>query len=180
MQNWKEGNVWSSTVYSCDFHEGRQHFITLLMFVLNFVLFFNLFTVDNISSHCWCLCWILLSKDNLTINMQLLLLLWPAKFSQPGTISVRGTVLYRASSFLNALPLYKCVVLLSGQSVVCLQLVSYVLGQLSGVQLLVHKLGKVVIWGGGIHPADVSPQSPALCTFKGPSTLAPRKRLDSY
>ena len=34
-------NVWSSTVYSCDFHEGR-YFITLLMFVLNFVLFFNL------------------------------------------------------------------------------------------------------------------------------------------
>ena len=31
--------------------------------------------------------------------MQLLLLLLPAKFSQPGTISVRGTVLYRASSF---------------------------------------------------------------------------------
>ena len=58
MQNWKEVNVWSSTVYSCDFHEGRQHFITLLMFVLNFVLFFNLFTlvifmkVDNILSHC--------------------------------------------------------------------------------------------------------------------------------
>ena len=54
MQNWKEVNVWSSTVYSCDFHEGRQHFITLLMFVLNF----NLFTlvifmkVDSISSHC--------------------------------------------------------------------------------------------------------------------------------
>ena len=45
MQNWKEVNVWSSTVYSCDFHEGRQHFITLLMFVLNFVLFFNLFTL---------------------------------------------------------------------------------------------------------------------------------------
>ena len=22
MQNWKEVNVWSSTVYSCDFHEG--------------------------------------------------------------------------------------------------------------------------------------------------------------
>ena len=58
MQNWKEVNVWSTTVYSCDFHEGRQHFITLLMFVLNFVLFFNLFTlvifmkVDTISSHC--------------------------------------------------------------------------------------------------------------------------------
>ena len=56
MQNWKEVNVWSSTLYSCDFHEGRQHFI--VMFVLNFVLFFNLFTlvifmkVDNISSHC--------------------------------------------------------------------------------------------------------------------------------
>ena len=47
MQNWNEVNVWSSTVYSCDFHEGRQHFITLMMFVLNFVLFFNLFTVDN-------------------------------------------------------------------------------------------------------------------------------------
>ena len=40
MQNWREMNVWSSAVYSCDFHEGRQHFITLLMFVLNFVLFF--------------------------------------------------------------------------------------------------------------------------------------------
>ena len=44
--------------YSCDFREGRQHFITLLMFVLNFVLFLNLITlgifmkVDNISSHC--------------------------------------------------------------------------------------------------------------------------------
>ena len=24
MQNWKEVNVWSSTVYSCDFHEGKQ------------------------------------------------------------------------------------------------------------------------------------------------------------
>ena len=24
--------------YSCDFHEGRQHFITLLMLVLNFAL----------------------------------------------------------------------------------------------------------------------------------------------
>ena len=47
LVDWKEVNVWSSTVYSCDFHEGRQHFITLLMFVLNFVLFFNLFTVDN-------------------------------------------------------------------------------------------------------------------------------------
>ena len=43
MQNWKEVNVWSSTVYSCDFHEGKQHFIMLLLFVLNFVLFFNLF-----------------------------------------------------------------------------------------------------------------------------------------
>ena len=29
-----------------------------------------------------------------------LLLLWPAKFIQPGTISVRGTVLYRASSYI--------------------------------------------------------------------------------
>ena len=45
MQNCKEVNVWSSTVYSCDFHEGRQHFITSLMFVSNFVLFFNLFTL---------------------------------------------------------------------------------------------------------------------------------------
>ena len=36
MQNWKEVNVWSSTVYSCDFHEGK---LTLLMFVLNFVEF---------------------------------------------------------------------------------------------------------------------------------------------
>ena len=30
-------------LFTCDFHEGRQHFITLLMFVLNFVLF----SVDN-------------------------------------------------------------------------------------------------------------------------------------
>ena len=37
MQYWKEVNVWSSTVYSCDFHEGRQHFITtLLMFSLGY------------------------------------------------------------------------------------------------------------------------------------------------
>ena len=40
------------------FMKVRQHFNTLLMFVLNFVLFFKLFTlvifmkVDNISSHC--------------------------------------------------------------------------------------------------------------------------------
>ena len=45
-------------LFTLDFHEGRTHFITLLIFVLNFVLFFNLFTlvifmkVDNISSHC--------------------------------------------------------------------------------------------------------------------------------
>ena len=53
MLNWKEVNVWSSTVYSCDFHEGRQHFITLLMFVLNSFNFFTLMMkVDNISSHC--------------------------------------------------------------------------------------------------------------------------------
>ena len=54
MQNWKEVNVWSSTVYSCDFHEGRQHFITLLMFVLNFDLFTLVIfmKLDNISSHC--------------------------------------------------------------------------------------------------------------------------------
>ena len=50
MQNRKEVNVWSSTVYSCDFHEGRRHFITLLMFVFNFVLFFNLFTLLNLLS----------------------------------------------------------------------------------------------------------------------------------
>ena len=36
-----------ASLFTCDFHEGRQHFITLLMFVLNFVLFFNLFMVDN-------------------------------------------------------------------------------------------------------------------------------------
>ena len=45
MHNWKEVNVWSSTVYSCDFHEGKQHL--LLMFVLKFVLFFNLFTLAS-------------------------------------------------------------------------------------------------------------------------------------
>ena len=45
-------------LFTRDFHEGRQHFVTFLMFVLNFVLFFNVFTlvifmkVDNISSHC--------------------------------------------------------------------------------------------------------------------------------
>ena len=49
--------------------------ITLMMFLLNFVLFLNLFTlvifmkVDNISSHCVEFCFL---KDNLTINMQLL------------------------------------------------------------------------------------------------------------
>ena len=57
--------------------KGRQHFITLLMFVLNFVLFFNLFTlvifmkVDNIS-HCVEFCFLKKQFLNLTINMQLL------------------------------------------------------------------------------------------------------------
>ena len=40
---------------------------------------------------------------NLTINMQLLYFITTVtqpKFIQPGTISVRGTVLYRASSFI--------------------------------------------------------------------------------
>ena len=66
-------------VYSSDFHEGRQYFITLLILVLNFA--FTQFL-------------------DLTINMQLLyLLLRPAKFIQPSTINVQGTVLYRASSY---------------------------------------------------------------------------------
>ena len=74
MQSWKEVNVWSSTVYSCDFHEGRQHFITLLMFVLNFVLFFNLFTVHNhIIDACVEFCFLKKQFLNLAINMQLLL-----------------------------------------------------------------------------------------------------------
>ena len=53
----------------------RQDFITLLMFVLNFVLFFNLFTlvifmkVDNISSHCVEFCFLKKQFLNLTINM---------------------------------------------------------------------------------------------------------------
>ena len=53
MQNWKELNVWSSTVYSCDFDEGRQHFMTLFMFVLNFVLFLNPAdgSVRSVASH---------------------------------------------------------------------------------------------------------------------------------
>ena len=55
MQNWKEVNVWSSTVYSCDFHEGRQTFHNIVDVCVEF---FNLFAlvifmkVDNISSHC--------------------------------------------------------------------------------------------------------------------------------
>ena len=36
MQNWKEVNICSSTVYSCDFLLDN---ITLMMFVLNFVEF---------------------------------------------------------------------------------------------------------------------------------------------
>ena len=77
MQNWKEVNVWSSTVYSCDFREGRQHFITLL-FVLNFVLFFNLFTLviftifHHIVEACVEFCFLKKQFLNLTINMQLL------------------------------------------------------------------------------------------------------------
>ena len=67
-----------ATVYSCDFHEGRQHFITLLMFVLNFVFLFTLvifMKVDNISSHCVEFCFLKKQFLNLTINMQLLYLL---------------------------------------------------------------------------------------------------------
>ena len=39
MQNWKEVNIWSSTVYSCDFLFMKVDNITLMMFVLNFVEF---------------------------------------------------------------------------------------------------------------------------------------------
>ena len=42
MQNWKEVNVCSSTVYSCDFRFScfmKVDNITLMMFVLNFVEF---------------------------------------------------------------------------------------------------------------------------------------------
>ena len=78
------------------------------MFVLHFVLFFNLFTlvifmkVDKIFHHvvdaCVEFCFLKKQFLNLTINMQLLYFITrPAKFIQPGTISVRGTVLYRAS-----------------------------------------------------------------------------------
>ena len=68
----KEVIVRSSTVYSCDFHEGRQHFITLLMFVLNFVLFLNVFTlvifmkVDNIVDVCVEFCFILFTVVNIS------------------------------------------------------------------------------------------------------------------
>ena len=63
------------------FHDGRQHFKTLLMFGLNFVLFFNLFTlvifmkVDNIHhivDACVEFCFLKKQFLNLTINMQLL------------------------------------------------------------------------------------------------------------
>ena len=56
--------------------------------------------VDNIHhivDACVEFCFLKKEFLNLTINMQLLYL-WPAKFIQPGTISMRGTVLYRASS----------------------------------------------------------------------------------
>ena len=54
MQNWKEVNIWSSTVYSCDFRFFMKvDNITLMMFVLNFVLFLFILVifmkVDNIS-----------------------------------------------------------------------------------------------------------------------------------
>ena len=41
MQNWKEENICSSTVYSCDFLSifMKVDNITLMMFVLNFVEF---------------------------------------------------------------------------------------------------------------------------------------------
>ena len=32
----KRAVIYNFILYSCDFHEGRQHFITLLMLVLNF------------------------------------------------------------------------------------------------------------------------------------------------
>ena len=60
------------------FMKVRQHFITLLMFVLNFVILFTLvifMKVDNISSHCVEFCFLKKQFLNLTINMQLLYLL---------------------------------------------------------------------------------------------------------
>ena len=32
----KRAIIYNFVLYSCDFHEGRQHFITLLTLVLNF------------------------------------------------------------------------------------------------------------------------------------------------
>ena len=41
-------NIWSSTVYSCDFlFFMKVDNITLMMFVLNFVEFLNLFTLAS-------------------------------------------------------------------------------------------------------------------------------------
>ena len=69
--------------------------IFLLMFVLNFVLFFNLDKFHHIVDACVEFCFLKKQFLNLTINMQLLYFITrPAKFIQPGTISVRGTVLY--------------------------------------------------------------------------------------
>ena len=62
-------------------HGGRQHFITLLM--------------------------LLLSKE---INKYAAIILNLLQFIQPGTISVRGTVLYRASSLNQCSCLFVCVV----------------------------------------------------------------------
>ena len=70
----RTGKKWISgaplfTLVIFDFHEGRQHNIDDVCVEFCWILFFfvNLFTlvifmkVDNIS--CWCLCWILLSKE---------------------------------------------------------------------------------------------------------------------
>ena len=81
------------------------------MFVLNFVLFFNLFTlvifmkVDNLFHHivdaCVEFCFLKKQFLNLTINMQLLYFITTVTSQvHSATISMRGTVLYRASSFL--------------------------------------------------------------------------------
>ena len=73
--------------------------------MLNFVIleliyssdFHEIFHVDACVEFCF-------PKINLTINMQLLYFITTVKLIQPGTISVRGTVLYRASSFFKFLP----------------------------------------------------------------------------
>ena len=78
-----------------NFHEGRQHFITLLMFVLNFVFFFYSSAIfHQIVDACVEFCFLEKQFLTLTINMQQLYFITQHAQRERGKVIGRGVHIY--------------------------------------------------------------------------------------